>query len=69
MLRLIFAQRVLGPDMPLIARVQAMHIRKVSLKVETAANLNEVRRRLREVHNYLLSKPEYKSAVIYYDVD
>ena len=69
MLRLIFAQRVLGPDMPLIARVQAMHIRKVSLKVETAANLNEVRRRLREVQNYLLSKPEYKSAVIYYDVD
>lgn len=69
MLRLIFAHRVLGPDMPLIARVQAMHIRKVSLKIEPTANLQEVRRRLREVQNYLLSKPEYRSAVIYYDVD
>ena len=69
MLRQVFGQRVLGPDMPPIARVQAMYIRKVCLKMELEANMAEVRRRLRDIQKYLLARPEYKAAVMYYDVD
>lgn len=69
MLRQVFGQRVLGPDMPPIARVQAMYIRKVCLKMELEANMAEVRRRLRDIQKYLLTRPEYKAAVMYYDVD
>ena len=67
--RMIFAHRVLGPDMPAVARVQTMYIRKVCLKIELEANMAEVRKRLRELQAYLLAKQEYKSAVMYYDVD
>lgn len=69
LLRRIFAQRVLGPDLPPIARVQSMYIRKVLVKLEPDANMAEARRRLREVQAYLLAKPEYKAAQLYYDVD
>lgn len=69
MLRQVFGQRVLGPDMPPIARVQTMYIRKVCLKLELAASMAEARRRLHEMQKYLLAKPEYKSVVVYYDVD
>ena len=68
-LRMIFAHRVLGPDMPAVARVQTKYIRKVCLKIELEANMAEVRKRLRELQTYLLAKQEYKSAVMYYDVD
>lgn len=69
LLRQVFGHRVLGPDMPPIARVQAMYIRKVCLKLELAANMAEARRRLQEIQKYMTAKTEYKSAVIYYDVD
>ena len=69
LLRQVFGQRVLGPDMPPIARVQAMYIRKVCLKLELTANMAEARRRLHEIQRYMTGRPEYKSAVVYYDVD
>ena len=69
LLRQVFGHRVLGPDMPPIARVQAMYIRKVCLKLELAANMAEARRRLQEIQKYMTTKTEYKSAVMYYDVD
>jgi primosomal protein N' (replication factor Y) len=69
LLRQVFGHRVLGPDMPPIARVQTMYIRKVCLKLELGANMTEARRRLHEIQRYITSKPEYKSAVMYYDVD
>lgn len=69
LLRKIFGHRVLGPDMPPIARVQTMYIRKVCLKLELEADMKEARKRLSEIQKFLTSKPEYKSAVLFYDVD
>lgn len=69
LLRQVFGHRVLGPDMPPVARMQTMYIRKVCLKLELGANMTEARRRLHEIQRYITSKPEYKSAVMYYDVD
>ena len=69
MLRLVFGNRVLGPDMPPVARVQTMYIRKVCLKIELSANMSEARRRLYDIQKYLTAKTEYKSAVMFYDVD
>ncbi|MCI5451576.1 primosomal protein N', partial [bacterium] len=68
-LRMIFGDRILGPDSPPISRVQGMYIRKIILKIETGASLAEIRHRLREARNYFLSDARYKSAIIYYDVD
>lgn len=69
LLRQVFGQRVLGPDMPPIARVQTMYIRKVCLKLELTANMAEARRRLHEMQKYMTGRQEYKAAVMYYDVD
>ena len=69
LLRRVFGQRVLGPDMPPVPRVQSMYIRKVLVKLEPEANMSEARRRLREIQAYLLAKPEYRAAQLYYDVD
>lgn len=69
MLKQIFGNRILGPDTPPIAKVQMMYIRKIILKVELAASMAEARKRLREIQHYVTNLPQYKSALIYYDVD
>ncbi len=69
LLRQVFGHRVLGPDMPPVARVQTMCIRKVCLKLEIGANMAEARKRMLEIQKYLVAKPEYKAAIMYYDVD
>lgn len=69
LLRKIFGERVLGPDTPPVARVQSLYIRKIVLKVELNANMQELRKRLRQVQRYYLSQDKYKTAQIYFDVD
>ena len=69
MLRKVFGTRVAGPDTPAVARVQNLYIRRILLKIEPGLNLAEARKRLVEIQEFLTSKPEYKSAMVYYDVD
>ena len=69
MLKQVFGQRVLGPDTPPIAKVQMMFIRKIIVKIELKASMVEARKRLREIQHYVTSLPQYKSTLIYYDVD
>lgn len=68
-LRRVFGSRVLGPDTPPIGRIQLFYIRKLILKIETTAPMHEARLRLRQIQQYLLSLPQYKSAQVNYDVD
>lgn len=65
----IFGQRILGPDTPPIAKVQMMYIRKIIIKIEITASISEARKRLQEIQHYVTNLPQYKSALIYYDVD
>ncbi|MCR5534774.1 MAG: primosomal protein N' [Bacteroidaceae bacterium] len=69
LLKQIFGQRILGPDTPPIAKVQMMYIRKIIVKIELSASIAEARKRLREIQQYITGLSQYKSALIYYDVD
>jgi primosomal protein N' (replication factor Y) len=69
LLKKIFGQRILGPDTPPIAKVQMMYIRKIIVKIELSASIAEARKRLREIQQYITGLSQYKSALIYYDVD
>ena len=69
LLKQIFGERILGPDTPPIAKVQMMHIRKIIVKIELTASITEARKRLRETQHFITNQPQYKSALIYYDVD
>ena len=68
-LRAIFGRRVLGPDRPPVARVQALYIRRLVLKVEVTASMSRARQRLREVQAAMASEENWHSITIYYDVD
>lgn len=69
LLRQVFGERVLGPDTPHVSRVQLLYIRQLMVKIEQSLSISEARQRLRQVQQYLLQNPKYKSAQVYYDVD
>ncbi len=68
-LRLIFGERILGPDTPSVGRVQTYFIRKIILKLEQGAPLSDARQRLRQLQLWLTSQPQWRSAQVYFDVD
>ena len=69
LLRRRLGERVLGPDKPAVARVKAMSIRKMVIKLESGINLRDVRAALRQVQSQMMEQDRYKSLMIYYDVD
>ncbi|MBQ3959930.1 MAG: primosomal protein N', partial [Muribaculaceae bacterium] len=70
MLRQVFAHRVLGPEAPLVARVQNYYIRQVVLKMENQASMTKVKKILRNIYeNLVATDARAKSAFLYYDVD
>ena len=68
-LRQLLGDRVLGPDKPSVARVKAVFIRKIVLKLETGIDLRKTRQALYSARDGMVSQPCYKSVQIYFDVD
>ncbi len=68
-LRGVFGQRVLGPDVPPVARIQLLYIRKVVVKIEPNISLSKVRELLYSVRQEVLSQPYFRSVQIYFDMD
>ena len=68
-LRSVFGQRVLGPDVPPVARIQALYIRKIMIKVEPGISMPKVRQQLLSVRNQVVGQTIYNGAQVYYDVD
>lgn len=68
-LRSIFGDRILGPEAPPVARVQTMYIQKIIIKLEATVSLPKVRERLTTVREWLLSNPNFRSGIIYFDMD
>lgn len=69
MLHRVFGPRVVGPDNPPVARIQALYIRKIMLKVEINASMREVKQLLRRIYEKSLDDARFKSLMLYYDVD
>ncbi|NDW13285.1 primosomal protein N' [Bacteroides sp. 214] len=68
-LQAIFNNRILGPDKPPVARVQTLHIRKIMVKIESEASVANAKELLRRVQQEMLCQEQYKSMIVYYDVD
>lgn len=69
LLRQWFGTRVLGPDRPPVARVKAMSIRKIVLKLEAGLDLNKVRLYLRKAQESTAHAEGCGQAQVYFDVD
>ena len=68
-LRQMLGDRVLGPDKPSVARVKAVFIRKIVLKLEIGIDLRKTRQALYDARDGIVAQPCYKSVQIYFDVD
>lgn len=68
-LRAVFGERVLGPDRPVVSRIQSLFIRKIMLKIEPTASIDKVRQALISIQQQMLAQPVAKSLNVYYDVD
>lgn len=68
-LRQWLGSRVLGPDKPAVAKVKAMNIRKIVLKLELGIDLTRVRKYLREAERQMMDNKQYASLQIHFDVD
>ena len=70
LLRQVFGNRVLGPEAPMVARVQNMYIRQIVLKMELQASMPKVKRILRDRYEQMLSLDSRMRTVrVHYDVD
>lgn len=69
MLKSSLKERVLGPNKPLISKIQRYHIREILLKLETTLSANQVREVIRQAESRLRSKQDFKYVVLYFDVD
>ena len=68
-LQRVFANRVSAVIVPSVERVQAYHIRELTLRIESSANIAEAKRRLREAIEHISSIPSNKNTRIIIDID
>lgn len=68
-LRQAFADRVLGPDKPAVARVKTESIRKIVIKLEQGINLPLARQCMAEARTQLLQDKLYAAMTVFFDVD
>ena len=68
-LRGAFGARVLGPDKPPVGRIQLLYIRKIVLKIERNISMPQVKEALLKIKNNMIRDKNFKSLIVYYDVD
>jgi primosomal protein N' (replication factor Y) len=68
-LRGVFKERVLGPDTPLISRIQNYHLRTVKLKLEKELSDKKIKEHLRILVDEFFSVPLHKSIRLVINVD
>ena len=68
-LREIFKERVLGPEFPVVARVNNQFIKVIKLKIERDAPEKKIKERINELIDSFFSAPVNKSIRLLIDVD
>ena len=70
LLRQVFGNRVMGPESPMVARVQQLYIQQIMLKMELQASMPKVKQILRDLYVKMLDMDSrMKSVKLHYDVD
>lgn len=65
----IFGGRVIGPNIPLVSRIQTFYIKNILLKLETESSFEQAKKIIQNAIDHTLSIPAYKSTRISLDVD
>lgn len=65
----LFKERVLGPEYPVVRRIQNMYLKRITLKIERSANDKKVKVRLQEMIDSFYASPANKSVRVIVNVD
>ena len=68
-LRAVFGNRVLGPNVPAVSRIQNMYIKHILLKFVVEASPEKAKDILRQITNQIISESKFKAVWINLDVD
>lgn len=68
-LRQTFAQRVVGPEYPMVSRVRNMFIKNIMIRLEKGFPLGEAKRKINDIAGQMLTKKEYSRLRFIPDVD
>jgi len=68
-LRAVFGDRILGPNKPVVSRVQNLYIKHILLKIENEASPEKAKEILRQITNQVLADSRFKSLWVNLDVD
>jgi primosomal protein N' (replication factor Y) len=68
-LKMVFKERVIGPESPLIRRIQNLYLKKIKLKIERDAPDKKVKERLLQLLDAFYGVPSNKSIRVTIDVD
>ncbi len=68
-LRDTFKERVLGPEFPIIKRIQNLFLKEIKLKIERSASDKKVKEKIALIIDQFYAKPSNKSIRIIIDVD
>lgn len=65
----VFKERVLGPEFPVIQRINNYYLKLITLKIEKEISQQKVKERLEEIIDIFYSTPSNKSIRIVIDID
>lgn len=68
-LRAVFGNRVLGPNVPAVSRIQNMYIKHFLLKFEVEASAEKAKEILRQITNQVIAEARFKALWVNLDVD
>lgn len=68
-LRTRLGERVLGPVIPPITRVQTFYVRRILIKIEATVAINPVREIIEGIHANMQRYLPFKQLLVHYDVD
>lgn len=68
-LRDVFKERVMGPEFPLVKRIQNLFLKEIKLKIERTASDKKVKEQISRIVNHFFEKPMNKAIRIAIDVD
>lgn len=69
LLRESLGEMVLGPNKPVIGRIQRYHIRDILLKLDNGMSPAKIREIIKQTEARFREKQDFKYVVMYYDVD
>jgi primosomal protein N' (replication factor Y) len=68
-LRQVFSTRVIGPEYPLVRRIQNLYIKNIRIKIERFYSQKQTKEKIKEILNSFYANPMNKSVRVIIDVD